>query len=105
MNTEDFIALCKKGEWEIASVYVNELWEKGEDVKAEALRRLFLQCQADFEPLMEFVPYEEQTPPVLEKCWYEGDDKKVDVDQMFSETAENAEAVYQAHRAQVNAQI
>lgn len=96
MKTEDFVELCKKGEREIAMSYVNELWEDGKDIKAEQFRRIFLQCQVDFELDLVFVPYEHPTPPVLESWWYEGAPKEYD--ELARETAENAEAVYQAHK-------
>ena len=96
MKTEDFVELCKKGEWEIAGAYINELWEDGKDTKAEQFRRIFLQCQIDFELDVTFEPVIESVPPILEAWWYEGAPKEYD--ELARETAEYSEAVFRAYK-------
>ena len=99
MKTEDFVELCKKGEWEIANAYVNELWEEGKDIQAERLRRLFLQAQYNAEELIEFVPFTHEEPPVLEACWFEGTPKQYEEAEFAG--MNQHEAQYQAYKAQV----
>lgn len=92
MKTEKFLDLCERGEWEIANAYVEELWDSGQDIKAERFRRLFLQAQSRVEEDVVFVPYEHDEPPALEAWWFEGSPQEYD--QAEADKAENLEQTY-----------
>ncbi len=96
---EEFMELCEKKEWEIASFYLNDLYKKGHDDLADRLRAKYLEL---FEIANDytFEPYQHPTPPVLEARWFEGTPKEYE--ESARETAENSEAVYRAHKARVS---
>lgn len=100
-DVDQFIAECN---WTEAIAEAQDLRNRGFSSQADTLMKRILDAQYVYAEDFRFVPFQHPTPPVLEKCWYDGD-KGIDIDVLYSETAENAEAVYQAYRAQVNATV
>lgn len=103
MKTEKFLDLCERGEFEIANAYVEELWDSGQDIKAERLRRLFLQVQSGSELDVVFVPFTHEEPPVLEACWFEGTPKEYE--EADRERAEETNRQYESLKERIGAEV
>lgn len=100
----DFDMFLAQNDWKNSQAIIDTLREIGQDHLADILRKAYLKKQYEFGDVVEndfvYVPIEENIP-VLENCYREV--KKAEY--VPNQKLEEAEQVYQAYRAQVNAQV